>query len=84
MISFLGYVISAQGVQMDNDKVKAVTDWPTPALSKNYKGFLGSQIFTSDSSVDSAQLLPPLTSLLQGKPKLLKWNEATETAFVEL
>ncbi|XP_071916229.1 uncharacterized protein [Coffea arabica] len=28
---FLGYVISAQGVQVDQSKVKAINEWPTPS-----------------------------------------------------
>ena len=26
---FLGYVVTAQGIKMDEEKVKAVRDWPT-------------------------------------------------------
>lgn len=30
LVAYLGHVISANGVIMDNDKVEAVTSWPTP------------------------------------------------------
>jgi len=26
---FLGYVVTAQGIEMDEEKVKAIQDWPT-------------------------------------------------------
>ncbi|KAK3507083.1 hypothetical protein QTP70_004474 [Hemibagrus guttatus] len=39
-ISFLGYVISQQGVEMDQAKVQAVTGWPEPTTI-NYQHFLG-------------------------------------------
>jgi hypothetical protein len=29
-IVFLGYVVTAQGIEMDEEKVKAIRDWPTP------------------------------------------------------
>ena len=29
-VTFLGYVVSAQGVSMDPEKVKAILDWPEP------------------------------------------------------
>jgi hypothetical protein len=28
-IVFLGYVVTAQGIVMDEEKVKAIQDWPT-------------------------------------------------------
>ena len=29
-IVFLGYVVTAQGFEMDEEKVNAIRDWPTP------------------------------------------------------
>jgi hypothetical protein len=29
-IVFLGYVVTAQGFEMDKEKVNAIRDWPTP------------------------------------------------------
>jgi len=29
---FLCYVIIAQGIEMDEEKVRAIRDWPTPKL----------------------------------------------------
>jgi hypothetical protein len=29
MIVFLGYVVSAKGIEMDETKVKAIQEWPT-------------------------------------------------------
>lgn len=34
--TFLGYNISHQGVEMDNSKVKAVTEWPQPTTVKEF------------------------------------------------
>ncbi len=33
-IAFLGYVISQEGVAMDDNKVRAVVDWPQPRTLK--------------------------------------------------
>jgi hypothetical protein len=27
---FLGFVVSAQGIQVDEEKLKAIQEWPTP------------------------------------------------------
>ncbi|KAL0175452.1 hypothetical protein M9458_027782, partial [Cirrhinus mrigala] len=40
-IAFLGYVISPEGVAMDDAKVKAVRDWPRPKTLKELQRFLG-------------------------------------------
>lgn len=39
--SFLGYVISQEGVAMDERKVKGVLDWPLPQTVKELQCFLG-------------------------------------------
>ena len=31
-VSFLGHVVSADGVSMEQDKVRAVVEWPTPPV----------------------------------------------------
>jgi hypothetical protein len=31
-ILFLGYIVVAQGIEMDREKVKAIQDWPIPKL----------------------------------------------------
>ncbi|KAK3520117.1 hypothetical protein QTP70_014283 [Hemibagrus guttatus] len=41
MVTFLGYVISRQGVEMDVGKVWTVTEWPAPATVRELQRFLG-------------------------------------------
>jgi len=39
--TFLGYVISSDGIKMDKDKVKAVLDWPVLKNVKEVQSFIG-------------------------------------------
>jgi hypothetical protein len=40
-IVFLGYVVTAQGIEKDEEKVKAIRDWATPKLVSEVKSFHG-------------------------------------------
>ena len=38
---FLGFVVSAQGIQVDEEKVRAIQDWPSPTSVGNVRSFHG-------------------------------------------
>jgi hypothetical protein len=40
-IVFLGYVVTAQGIKMDEEKVKAIWDWPTLKSIREVSSFMG-------------------------------------------
>jgi len=40
-IKFLGHVISADGIAVNKEKVRAVEEWPVPTSSKEVQRFLG-------------------------------------------
>jgi hypothetical protein len=40
-IVFLGYVVTAQGIEIDEEKVKAIRDWPTPKSVSEVRSFHG-------------------------------------------
>jgi hypothetical protein len=40
-VEYLGYILSPKGLTMAEDKVKAITDWPTPRKVKDIQSFLG-------------------------------------------
>ncbi|KAK3548130.1 hypothetical protein QTP70_004868 [Hemibagrus guttatus] len=73
-LSFLGYVLSPRGMEMDLAKVKAVTDWPEPTSVKKLQCFLGFANFYQRFIWSYSTVTGPLTSLLWGKPKKLSWT----------
>ena len=38
-IVFLGYVVSAKGIEMDEEKMKAIKEWPTPKSIMEVRSF---------------------------------------------
>ena len=40
-VEFLGMTISAEGIKMNNDKVQAILEWPTPKTVHSVRSFLG-------------------------------------------
>ncbi len=40
-VRFLGYIISHQGIQMEEEQIKAVCDWPKPQSVRDIQIFLG-------------------------------------------
>ncbi|KAK3527496.1 hypothetical protein QTP86_023020 [Hemibagrus guttatus] len=69
MVTFLGYVISPRGVEMDTNKVQAVSEWPAPATIKELQRFLGFANFYRRFIRSYSSVAAPLTSLLRGNPK---------------
>uniref|UniRef100_A0A3B3BMY4 Gypsy retrotransposon integrase-like protein 1 n=1 Tax=Oryzias melastigma TaxID=30732 RepID=A0A3B3BMY4_ORYME len=83
-ISFLGYVISAQGVAMDQGKVDAVLQWPQPKSVRELQRFLGFANFYRRFIRGFSTVAAPLTSLLKGGPRQLHWTPAATQAFENL
>ncbi|KAK3507516.1 hypothetical protein QTP70_028076 [Hemibagrus guttatus] len=83
-VTFLGYVISHQGVEMDTVKVQAVTGWPEPSTVRELQRFLGFANFSWRFIRNYSSVAGPLTSLLRGKPKKLSWTDQAHTAFLQL
>ncbi|KAK3570675.1 hypothetical protein QTP86_024977, partial [Hemibagrus guttatus] len=82
-VTFLGYVISHQGVEMDTVKVQAVTGWPEPSMVRELQRFLGFANFYRRFIRNYSSVAGPLMSLLRGKPKKLSWTDQARTAFLQ-
>lgn len=83
-IQFLGYVISPSGIQMDERKVDAITNWPVPATIKELQRFLGFANFYRRFILNYSSVVAPLTDLLKGKPKSLSWTPQASNALKKL
>jgi hypothetical protein len=64
-VAFLGHVISAAGVTMDNQKVRAVLDWPMSGSVQAVRAFLGLAGYYRWFIKDYGDITTPLTHLLR-------------------
>ena len=81
-IVFLGYVVTAQDIEMDEEKVKAIRDWPTKSVSE-VRSFHGLASFYRRFVKDFSTIVAPLNEVVK-KSVGFKQGEEQELAFVLL
>jgi hypothetical protein len=81
--SFLGFVISPDGVSMEPDRVVTITEWPIPSSVHDIQIFLGFANFYRRFIHSYSRVTAPITSLLR-KNQLFEWSSQAQEAFDEL
>nr|KYP38538.1 Retrovirus-related Pol polyprotein from transposon 297 family [Cajanus cajan] len=81
-INYLGHVVSAQGVQVDTQKIDAVINWPLPQNITQLRGFLGLTGYYRHFVKGYASIAWPLTDML--KHNSFHWTPTSEQAFLHL
>lgn len=79
-IVYLGHKISENGVAPNNEKIKAVMDYPIPKSPKQIKQFLGLIGYYRRFVKDFAKIAKPLTLLLK-KDAQFQWLSHQQEAF---
>lgn len=82
-ISYLGHVISANGVATDPSKIQAIQTWPTPQDIKQLRSFLGLAGYYRKFVQHFTLLARPLMDLLK-KGTIFHWTPTHDSAFSTL
>ena len=82
-VGFLGVVIGADGIKMEEEKVKSVLDWPIPKCVKDVQKFLGLANYYCRFIEGFASIARPLHNLVK-KDQKWDWTEKQERVFREL
>lgn len=81
-IDYLGHSISKEGVEMNEEKIAAINNWPCPKNIKELRGFLGLAGYYRRFIKGYGILSKPLTELM--KKNNFQWNQSSAEAFSNL
>jgi len=82
-VGFLGVIIGADRIKMEEEKVKGVLDWPTPNCVKDVQKFLGLANYYCRFIKDFISIARPLHDMMK-KDQKWDWTEKQEEAFRKL
>jgi hypothetical protein len=78
-VAFLGYVMTPQGIEVDEAKIDAIKSWPILATLTQLWSFLGLAGFYGHFMRDFSTIAAPLNDLMKGI--LFYWGAAQDQAF---
>ena len=82
-VVFLGFVVSAKGVEVDEEKIKAIREWMPPQNVSQIHSFLGLAGFYHRFVKDFSTIAAPMNELTK-KDTPFQWGDAQDKSFQEL
>jgi hypothetical protein len=82
-VSFLGYVVTPQGIEVDETKIEAIKSWLTPQSITYLRSFLGLAGFYHRFVKDFSIIAAPLHELTK-KGVVFCWGQTQEESFATL
>jgi hypothetical protein len=78
-VLYLGDIIGVKGVQVHQEKIQAIIDWPTPKSLTELKGFIGICCYYRRFVKGFSQLCAPLTNFT--RKGTFKWSPEAQLTF---
>ena len=88
-ISYLGHIVSKDGVETDPKKIQVIVDWPVPKTVYDVRSFLGFSNYYRKFMYRYSQIAKPLNNLISGenakkKKAPVDWKDCHQEAFDKL
>ena len=82
-VSFLGHIVSKEGIQVDPKKIEVVVEWKPPRNVTEVRSFLGLAGYYRRFVKGFSMIAAPMTRLLQKNVKY-EWSEKCQGSFEKL
>ena len=83
VVTYLGHVVTPEGISPDPDKTKSIEEFPRPLKVKDVRSFLGLSSYYRRFVEGYSRIAKPMNLLLK-KNQPFKWNDKCELSFQEL
>jgi len=81
-VVFLGYVVSAHEIHVDESKIKAIQEWPVPTSIQQVWSFDWLASFYRRFMRDLSSIVAPMTEVLKGRS--FEWMDQAHSTFEEI
>jgi len=81
-ITFLGYIVSIDGVKVDESKIEAIRSWPVPKSIRDVRSFHGLASFYRRFIRNFSTITAPMTEVIKGTS--FRWTPKAQAAFEEV
>ncbi|KAK5843606.1 hypothetical protein PVK06_006063 [Gossypium arboreum] len=82
-VTFLGHVVSAEGIKVDPRKIEAILEWKPPRTVSEIRSFLGLAGYYRRFVEGFSVMAAPLTKLIRKRVPFV-WTEKQQEAFEKL